>query len=70
MLRLMLINILISINIASIRLIKRIKDTDEAKDKVYTEDIVQGIYTTKKNTREVIKKIKYFNKRSAMFVIS
>jgi hypothetical protein len=40
MLRLMLINMLISTNIASIRLIKRTKDTDRAKDKAYTKDIV------------------------------
>jgi predicted transcriptional regulator len=65
-----LINILISTNIASIKLIKRIKDADRAKDKVYTENIVQGIYTTEENTREVIKKIEYSNKRSAMFVIN
>jgi hypothetical protein len=65
-----LINILISINIASIRLIKRTKDVDKAKNKSYTKKIVQGIYTTKKNTKKVIKEIKHFNKRSAMFMIS
>jgi response regulator RpfG family c-di-GMP phosphodiesterase len=69
-LRLMLINILISTNIASIKLIERTKDTDRAKDKVYTEDIVQGIHIIKKDTREVIKKIKHFDKRSIMSVIS
>jgi hypothetical protein len=68
--RLMLINMLISTNIASIRLIKRTKDADGAKDKAYTENIVQGIHTTEENTRKVIKKIKYFNRRSATFVIS
>jgi hypothetical protein len=61
---------LISTNITSIRLIKRIKDTDKAKDKAYTENIVQRIYTIKKDTREAIKKIKHFNRRSAMFMIS
>jgi uncharacterized protein YlzI (FlbEa/FlbD family) len=70
MLRLVLINMLISTNIASIRLIKCTEDTDGAKDKVYTKDIVQGIYITKENIREVIKKIKHFNKRSVMSVIS
>jgi hypothetical protein len=63
-------NILISTNIASIRLIKRTEDADRAENKAHTEDIVQGIHTTKKNTKETIKKIKYFNRRSAMFVIS
>jgi hypothetical protein len=61
---------LISTNIASIRLIKRIKDVNEAKDKVYTENIVQEIYIAEKNTKEIIKKIKHFNRKSAMFVIS
>jgi predicted transcriptional regulator len=61
---------LISTNIASIRLIKRIKDTDKAENKAYTENIVQGIYTAEENTREVIKKIEHFNKKSAMFVIN
>jgi hypothetical protein len=65
-----LINILISKNIASIRLIKRTKDVNRAKNKAHTEDIVQGIYITKEDTRKVIKKIKYFDRRSAMFVIS
>jgi hypothetical protein len=70
MIRLVLINILISTNIASIRLIKRIKDADRAKNKAYTEETVQEIHTTEENTREVIKEIKHFNKRSAMFMIS
>jgi hypothetical protein len=61
---------LISINIASIELIKHTKDIDKAKNKAYTEGIIQGIYTIEENTKEVIKKIKYFNKKSAMFVIS
>jgi hypothetical protein len=61
---------LISTNITSIRLIKRTKDTDGAKDKAHTENIVQGIHTTEENTREIIKKIKYFNRKSTMSVIS
>jgi hypothetical protein len=61
---------LISTNIASIRLIERTKDADGAEDKVYTEDIMQGIYTAEEDTREVIKKIKHFDRRSATFVIS
>jgi hypothetical protein len=69
-LRLVLINMLISTNIASIRLIKRTEDTDKAKDKVYTEEIVREIYITEENTKEVIKEIEYFNKRSVTFVIS
>jgi response regulator RpfG family c-di-GMP phosphodiesterase len=63
-------NILISTNIASIRLIKRTKDADEAEDKVYTENIVQEIYIAKEDTREVIKEIKHSDRRSVMFVIS
>jgi hypothetical protein len=70
MLRLMLMNILISINIASIRLIKRTEDVNGAENKAYTENIMQRIYTAEKDTKEVIKKIKYFNKKSATFVIS
>jgi hypothetical protein len=65
----MLINMLISTNITSIRLIKRTEDADEAGDKAYT-DIVQGIYTAEENIRKVIKEIKHFNRRSATFVIS
>jgi hypothetical protein len=61
---------LISTNIASIKLIKRTKNADEAEDKAYTEDIMQGIHIIKKNIREVIKEIKHFNRKSAMFVIS
>jgi hypothetical protein len=70
MLRLVPINMLISTKIVSIRLIKRTKDTDKAEDKAYTEDIVQGIYTVKEDTREIIKEIKHFNRKSATFVIS
>jgi response regulator RpfG family c-di-GMP phosphodiesterase len=66
----MLMNMLISTNIASIRLIKHIKNADKAKNKTYIEDIVQRIYTIKKNTRKVIKKIKYSDRRSTIFVIS
>jgi hypothetical protein len=69
-LRLVLINMLISTNIASIKLIERTKDADKAKDKAYTEDIVQEIHTTKENTRKVIKKIKHSNRKSATSVIS
>jgi hypothetical protein len=69
-LRLMLIKMLISTNIASIRLIKHTKDADKAENKAYTEKIVQGIYITKENIKKVIKEIKYFNKRSVMSVIS
>jgi response regulator RpfG family c-di-GMP phosphodiesterase len=61
---------LISTNIANIKLIERIKDTDGAENKAYTENIVQGIHTTEENTREVIKKIKHSNRKSVMFVIS
>jgi hypothetical protein len=69
-LRLVPINMLISTNIASIRLIKRIENTDGAEDKAYTEDIVQRIYIIEENTREVIKEIKHSDKRSATFIIS
>jgi hypothetical protein len=61
---------LMSTNIASIRLIKRTEDADGAEDKAYTEDIVQGIHTAKEDTREAIKEIKHFDRRSAMFIIS
>jgi hypothetical protein len=61
-LKLMLINMLISTNITSIRLIKRTKDTDKAEGKVYT-NIIQGIYIIKEDTKKVIKEIKHFNKK-------
>jgi hypothetical protein len=61
---------LISTNIASIKLIKHTKDTDKAEDKAYREDIVQRIHTTEEDTKKAIKKIKYFNKRSTTSVIS
>jgi response regulator RpfG family c-di-GMP phosphodiesterase len=61
---------LISTNIASIRLIKRTEDADGAENKAYTEDIVQEIHTAEEDTREVIKKIKHSNRRSVMSVIS
>jgi hypothetical protein len=70
MLKLVPINMLISINIASIRLIKHTKNADRAKNKAYTKNIVQRIYTTEEDTREVIKEIKHSDKRSAMFIIS
>jgi hypothetical protein len=63
-------NMLISMNIASIELIKRTKDVNRAEDKAHTEDIVQGIHTTEEDTKEVIKEIKYSDKKSAISVIS
>jgi response regulator RpfG family c-di-GMP phosphodiesterase len=63
-------NMLISTNIASIGLIKRMEDADRAEDKAHTEDIVQGIHTTEKDTREVIREIKHSDRRSATSVIS
>jgi hypothetical protein len=60
---------LISTNIASIELIKRTKDTDKAKNKAHTENIVQGIHITEKDTREVIKEIEHSDRRSATSVI-
>jgi hypothetical protein len=61
---------LISTNIASIRLIERTEDVDGAEDKAHTEDIVQGIHIAEEDTREIIKEIKYSDRRSATFVIS
>jgi hypothetical protein len=61
---------LISTNIASIELIERTEDADRAKDKAHTEDIVQGIHTAEKDTREAIKKIKYSDRRSVTSIIS
>jgi response regulator RpfG family c-di-GMP phosphodiesterase len=61
---------LISTNIASIGLIERTEDADKAEDKAHIENIVQGIHTTEEDTREIIKKIKHSNKRSATSVIS
>jgi hypothetical protein len=63
-------NILISTNIASIGLIERTEDADKAEDKAHIENIVQGIYTAEEDTREAIKEIKHFDRRSAMSVIS
>ena len=62
---------LISISIINIRLIKYIEDIDKVEDKalVYIEEIIEGIYITEEDTREV-KEIKDSNRRSAMFVIS
>ena len=61
---------LISISIINIRLIKHIEDVDKAEDKalVHIEEIIEGIYITEEDTREV-KKIKDSN-RSAIFVIN
>jgi hypothetical protein len=63
-------NILMSTNIASIGLIERTEDADGAEEKAHTEDIMQGIHTTEEDTREVIKKIKHSDRRSATSVIS
>jgi hypothetical protein len=54
---------------ASTRLTKRTKDVNKSEDKAlaYTEEIVQGIHTAEKNTKEA-KEIKHSNRRSAMFV--
>jgi hypothetical protein len=70
-LRLVLISTLISISIVNIRLIKRTKDTDKAEDKAlaYIKKIVQEILIIKKDTKKV-KEIKYFNRKSATFVIN
>jgi hypothetical protein len=67
--RLVLINMLISTNIASTKPTERTKDVDESEDKAlaYTEEIVQGIYTVKEDTREA-KKIEHSDRRSAIFV--
>jgi hypothetical protein len=69
MLRLVPINMLISINITSTRLTEHIKDVNKAKDKAlaHTKETVQRTYTTKENTREA-KKIKDSDKKSAMFI--
>jgi hypothetical protein len=69
-LRLVLMNMLMSTNIASIGLIERTEDADKAEDKAHTEEIVQGIHTAEEDTREVIKKIEHFDRRSATSVIS
>jgi hypothetical protein len=45
------------------------EDMDKSEDKplAHIEEIVQGIYTIEKDTKEA-KEIKYSDKRSAMFV--
>jgi response regulator RpfG family c-di-GMP phosphodiesterase len=63
-------NMLISTNITSIRLIERTKDADRAENKAYTEDIVQRIHTAEEDTREVIREIKHSDRKSATSVIS
>jgi hypothetical protein len=65
----MLINMLISTNIASTRPTEHTEDIDKSEDKAlaYTEEIVQGIHITKENTKKA-KKIEHFNKRSAMSI--
>ena len=62
---------LISISIINIRLIKYIEDVDKIEDKAlaYIEEIIEGIYITEEDTREV-KEIKDSNRRSAIFVIN
>jgi hypothetical protein len=67
-------NMLISINTASIKPTEYIKHVNKAEDKALThiKGIVIKIYTkediyTKKNTKKA-KKIKDFDKRSAMFI--
>jgi chromatin remodeling complex protein RSC6 len=62
-------NILISTNIANTRPTERTEDMNKSEDKAlaHTKEIVQGIHTTEKNTREA-KKIKHSDKRSTMFV--
>jgi hypothetical protein len=56
-------------NIASTRPTERTKDVNELKDKAltYTKEIVQRIHITEKDTKEA-KKIKYFNRKSVMFI--
>jgi len=63
--------VLISISIINIRLIKYIEDVDKVEDKAlaYIEEIIEGIYITEEDTREV-KEIKDSNRRSAMFIIN
>jgi hypothetical protein len=65
----MLINMLISTNIASTKPTEHIKDMDKVKNKAlaHTKEIVQRTHTTEKNTKKA-KKIKYFNKKSALSV--
>jgi hypothetical protein len=48
---------------------KRTEDVDKSEDKAlaHTEEIVQGIHTVEKDTREA-KEIKYSDRRSATFV--
>jgi hypothetical protein len=60
----------ISMNMAIIRLIKRIKDVGKAEDKALAriKETVKKIYITEEDTREV-KKIEYFD-RSATFTIN
>jgi hypothetical protein len=62
-------NILMSTNMASTRPTERTEDVGESEDKAlaHIEEIVQGIHTTEKDTREA-KEIEHSDRRSAMFV--
>jgi hypothetical protein len=61
----------ISTNTASTRPTKRTKDVDKAEDEalVYTEAIVQGIYTIEEDIRKA-KEIEHSDRKSAMSVIN
>jgi hypothetical protein len=65
----MLMNMPISTNIASTRPTEHTEDVDKSEDEAlaYTEEIVQGIHTAEEDTKEA-KKIKYSDRRRAMFV--
>jgi hypothetical protein len=54
---------------ASTGLTERTEDVDKLENKAlaYTEEIVQGIYTIEKDTREA-KEIEHSDRKSAMFV--
>jgi hypothetical protein len=60
---------LMSMNMASTGPTEHTKDIDKAEDKAlaYTEEIVQGIYTTKEDTKET-KEIENSDRKSATFV--
>jgi hypothetical protein len=67
--RLVLINMLMSTNIASTGPTERTEDVNELKDKAlaYIKKIVQRIHIIEKNTRKA-KKIEHSNRRNTMFV--
>jgi hypothetical protein len=56
-------------NITSTRPTEHTKDMDKSEDKAlaYTEEIVQVIHTVEEDIRKA-KKIKHFDRRSAMFM--